>query len=162
MDTSTHRGGIDLGGTKIQAVVVDRRNAVVGQARRPTPTSGGPDDVVRELAAALAEAAADAGCDPERLAGVGIGAPGATDPAAGTLAHAGNLPGWERPYPLASRLAELVGAPVLLGNDVGVAVDAEFQLGAGNPYSSLLGVWWGTGVGGAVILDGEHWRGRGA
>ena len=156
------RGGIDLGGTKIQAAVVDERNAVIGQARRPTPTTGGPDDVVREMAATLKEAAASAGCDTAALAGVGVGAPGPADAAAGTLSHAGNLPGWEKPYPLAARLSELVGAGVSLGNDVGVAVDAEFHLGAGKPYQSLLGVWWGTGVGGGIILNGEHWVGRGA
>ncbi len=156
------RGGIDLGGTKIQAVVTDERNAVVGQARRPTPTTGGPDDVVRAMATALKEAAAEAGCESSALTGVGVGAPGATDPVAGTLAHAGNLPGWDKPYPLAARLAEHAGAQVFLGNDVGVAVDAEFRLGAGKAYDSLLGVWWGTGVGGGVILNGERWLGRGA
>jgi glucokinase len=160
--TQSHRGGIDLGGTKIQAVVVDKRNAAVGQARRPTPTTGGPADVVREMAATLKEAAATAGCDPTELTGVGVGAPGAADATAGTLARAGNLPGWDKPYPLAARLSEQLGAPVFLGNDVGVAVEAEFRLGAGKPYSSLLGVWWGTGVGGGVILNGEHWLGRGA
>lgn len=162
MENETRRGGIDLGGTKIQAVVVDSRNAVLGQSRRPTPTTGGPEDVVRELAAALKEAAAAAGCEPSALAGVGIGAPGAADSAAGTLAHAGNLPGWDKPYPLSAKLSAEVGAPVFLGNDVGVAVAAEFHLGAGQPYRSLLGVWWGTGVGGGVILDGQPWHGRGA
>jgi glucokinase len=156
------RGGIDLGGTKIQAVVVDGRNAVLGQSRRPTPTTGGPDDVVREMAVTLKEAAAAASIDTSALTGVGVGAPGAADSATGTLAHAGNLPGWSEPYPLAARLSELLGPPVFLGNDVGVAVDAEFRLGAGKPYRSLLGVWWGTGVGGGVILNGEHWAGRGA
>lgn len=162
MENETRRGGIDLGGTKIQAVVVDSRNAVLGQARRATPTTGGPADVVREMAATLKDAATAAGCEPSALTGVGVGAPGATDPTAGTLAHAGNLPGWDKPYPLAAKLTGELGAPVLLGNDVGVAVDAEFHLGAGQPYRSLLGVWWGTGVGGGIILDGEHWRGRGA
>lgn len=160
--TQAYRGGIDLGGTKIQAVVVDERNAVVGQARRPTPTTGGPPDVVREMAIALKEAAASAGCDAAALQGVGVGAPGAADASSGTLAHAGNLPGWDEPFPLATRLSEQVGVPVLLGNDVGVAVEAEFELGAGKPYDSLLGVWWGTGVGGGVILNGKHWLGRGA
>jgi glucokinase len=47
------RGGLDLGGTKIQAVVVDAGGQVLGEARRPTPTSGGPDDVARELAASM-------------------------------------------------------------------------------------------------------------
>ena len=49
-----------------------------------------------------------------------------------------------------------------LGNDVQVATDAEFKLGAGRLYDSLLGVFWGTGVGGGLILDGKPWTGRGA
>jgi glucokinase len=58
------RGGVDLGGTKIQAVVVDHANTVVGQARRPTPKAGGPDGVAEEIAATLGEAAAVAGLEP--------------------------------------------------------------------------------------------------
>jgi glucokinase len=156
------RGGIDLGGTKIQAVVVDGRNTIVGQSRRPTPTVGGPPDVVAEMAATLEEAATQATCSTSDLLGVGVGAPGAASFETGVLAHAPNLPGWEDPYPLAADLCERVGAPVLLGNDVGVAVDAEFQLGAGKPFRSILGIWWGTGVGGGIVLDGERWLGRGA
>jgi glucokinase len=51
---------------------------------------------------------------------------------------------------------------VLLGNDVSVAVDAEFVLGAARDAQSLLGVFWGTGVGGGIVLDGKPWHGRGA
>ena len=49
-----------------------------------------------------------------------------------------------------------------IGNDVDVATNAEFKLGAGKPYDSILGVFWGTGVGGGLILDGKPWTGRGA
>jgi glucokinase len=156
------RGGIDLGGTKIQAVVVDSKNAVVGQARRPTPTSGGPAAVVGAIASTLEEAAATAGCDTSALLGAGIGVPGPIDHDRGTLERAANLPGWDEPFPIVDVLTERLGAPIHLGNDVGVAVDAEFRLGAGKPYRSLLGIWWGTGVGGGIILDGEHWHGRGS
>jgi glucokinase len=156
------RGGIDLGGTKIQAVVVDSKNAVVGQARRPTPTSGGPAAVVGAIASTLEEAAATAGCDTSALLGAGIGVPGPIDHDRGTLERAANLPGWDEPFPIVEVLTERLGAPIHLGNDVGVAVDAEFRLGAGKPYRSLLGIWWGTGVGGGIILDGEHWHGRGS
>jgi glucokinase len=55
----------------------------------------------------------------------------------------------------------MLGSPVKVGNDVQVAITAEYELGAGRPYSSLLGVFWGTGVGGGLILDGKPWRGRG-
>ena len=50
---------------------------------------------------------------------------------------------------------------MFVGNDVQVATDAEFKLGAGKPYKSLLGVFWGTGVGGGLILNGKPWLGRG-
>src|SRR5829696_3378058 len=98
------RGGIDLGGTKIQAVVVDADSAVLGQARHPTPTSGGPDDVADAMAAALHEASAAAGGEPSALHGVGVGSPGAIDATAGTVTEARNLPGWDGSYPLASAL----------------------------------------------------------
>jgi glucokinase len=157
------RGGIDLGGTKIQAIVVDPDHHVLGQARRPTPQEGGPADVVAAIAEALDEAAEQAGVAPAALSGIGIGAPGAIDEEAGTLARAGNLPGWRDAYPLAHELGSRAGGTrVRLGNDVQVATDAEFTLGAAREFSSLLGVFWGTGVGGGIVLDGKPWVGRGA
>jgi glucokinase len=155
------RGGIDLGGTKIQAIIADPDNHVLGQARRPTPQVGGPGDVVAALTEALVEAAEEASVAPDSLGGVGIGAPGAIDEDAGTLARAGNLPGWRDPYPLVQQLGDRLGTRVRLGNDVQVATDAEFTLGAAREFSSLLGVFWGTGVGGGIVLDGKPWVGRG-
>jgi len=156
------RGGIDLGGTKIEAIVVDDANAILGSAKRETPRSGGPDDVVRELAEAIREAASAAGTEPAQLAGVGVGAPGAVDRAAGTVARAGNLPGWAGSFPLAAVLGGELGVAVVVANDVRAAVEAERMLGAGRTYPSFLGAWWGTGVGGGVVLDGALWQGRGA
>jgi len=157
------RGGIDLGGTKIEAIVVDDESRVLGSARRETPRAGGPPDVVRELAAAIRDAAAATGVQPSELAGVGIGSPGEVDGAAGTVARAANLPGWSNgAFPLASALGDELGTRVLLGNDVRVAVEAERVLGAGRSHPSFLGVWWGTGIGGAVVLDGKLWLGRGS
>jgi glucokinase len=157
------RGGLDLGGTKIQAVVVDERSEVLGQSRRPTPGAGGPPAVADALAATLAEAAGDAGVEPGSLEGIGVGSPGAVDAGAGTVADARNIPGWsDEPYPLAAALTERTGVHVGIGNDVQVAVDAEFALGAAKQSRSLLGVFWGTGVGGGIILEGRPWLGRGA
>ncbi|RKH36663.1 ROK family protein [Corallococcus sicarius] len=165
--TSTDRsriwGGIDLGGTKIEAVIVDARGEVLGRARHPTPVKGGPGEVVKELYGTLGEAAQTAGITPAKLAGVGVGAPGSVDANRGTLAHTGNVAGgWDAPYPLASDLGDLVGSKVVMGNDVQVAVAAEYKLGAGRNYRSVLGVWWGTGVGGGLVLNGVPWRGQGS
>ena len=156
------RGGIDLGGTKIQAAVVDGDGQVHGQSRLPTPTEGEPADVAAAMADAMREAAADADVETADLDGVGVGSPGVVDDAAGTVAGAGNLPHWDAPFALRDALSEALGCPVRLGNDVQVATDAEVALGAGRPYGSLLGVFWGTGVGGGIVLDGKPWLGRAA
>ena len=157
-----YRGGIDLGGTKIEAAVVDDSGTVVGQARHPTPTTGGPPDVADAIAAAMREAAAGADVETPALVGIGVGSPGKIDNEAGTVTGAKNLPGWDGSFDLRAALESSCGAPVAIGNDVDVATDAEFQLGSGRAYQSLLGVFWGTGVGGGIILDGKPWLGRGA
>lgn len=158
----TARGGIDLGGTKIQAVVVDEDHEVLGQARRPTPTKGGPQDVADAMAGALGDAAEAAGVKTKALGGVGAGSPGIVDTDAGTVSGARNLPGWEGTFALGDALEQALGCRTVLGNDVQVATDAEFALGVGRPYHSLLGVFWGTGVGGGIVLNDEPWLGRGA
>jgi glucokinase len=98
----------------------------------------------------------------DALAGVGIGSPGEIDAATGTVTSAGNLPGWSGSFALAGALGGDLGCPVALGNDVQVATDAEAELGAAREYDSLLGVFWGTGVGGGLVLGGRPWVGRGA
>ena len=156
------RGGIDLGGTKIQAVVVDSAGGLLGDARGPTPLTGGPRGVIAVMAAVLREAATAAGVDSGKLAGVGVGSPGDVDAAAGTVSNVVNLPGWDGAVPVGDELGSALGVPVVLGNDVQVATEAEATLGAGRDYSSMLGVFWGTGVGGGIVLDGRPWVGRGA
>jgi glucokinase len=156
------RGGIDLGGTKIQAVVVSEDHVVQGQSRHPTPTEGGPPDVAAAMIAAMRDAAREAGVETSALTGIGVGSPGDVDAGRGTVSSALNLPGWAGDFALGETLERELGVGLRLGNDVQVATDAEFELGAGRAYRSLLGVFWGTGVGGGIVLDGKPWVGRGA
>jgi len=156
------RGGIDLGGTKIQAVVVNGAGRPLGDARAPTPHDGGPADVAEAMSAVLREAATAAGVEPAELSGVGVGSPGDVDAATGVVSNVVNLPNWAAGFPLAETLAGALRTQVAIGNDVQVATNAEARLGAGKPYSSLLGVFWGTGVGGGIVLNGKAWVGRGA
>ena len=161
--SSSHlTGGVDLGGTKIQTAVIDEAGNVVGEARERTPTTGGPPDVADAIAHAMRAASAKAGVDTPSLAGIGVGSPGDVVEGEGVVSQARNLPGWEDNFPLGQRLAEALGTTVRVGNDVQVATNAELALGAGRPYNSLIGVFWGTGVGGGLILDGKPWLGRGA
>ena len=118
--------------------------------------------MVKQLDEAMAEAAEAAELETSALTGVGVGSPGSVDEAAGTVTQARNLPGWNGTFEVAKVLGDKLGTPVRVGNDVQVAITAEHKLGAGRPYDSLLGVWWGTGVGGGVIIDRKLWLGRGS
>jgi glucokinase len=110
---------------------------------------------------AMKEACQAAQLDSSSLRGVGVGSPGVIDDATGAVSTARNLPGWNGSFELGQTLSGALGTPVFIGNDVQVATDAEFQLGAGKPYKSILGVFWGTGVGGGLVLNGKPWVGRG-
>lgn len=156
------RGGIDLGGTKIEAIVVDSEHEVLGQSRQPTPQDNGADGVAAAMANAMSEAAAAAGTTTAALTGVGVGSPGQVEARSGVVSNAKNLPDWNGSFPLGARLADALGTGVKLGNDVSVAVAGEYELGAGRNHDSVLGVFWGTGVGGGLILGGRQWHGRGS
>jgi glucokinase len=155
-------GGLDLGGTKIQAVVLDGRRKVIAETKRPTPQDGGADDVVDALAETLTEACAEAGVEASDLTGVGVGSPGVIDARRGVVTGAKNLPGEGAPIKMTAGLRERTGTRAYVENDVTVGVTAEYHLGAARRSKSLLGVWWGTGVGGGIVLDGKPWEGRGA
>jgi glucokinase len=159
--TTGLRGGVDLGGTNIQAVVTGRGGKVVGEARRNTPREG-PEAVANDIAIAVGEAATAAGVRVRELAGVGIGAPGSIDAANGLVLRAPNVRGFDEPFALAPTVAKRLGVAVALGNDVSVASEAERRFGAGRGVRSFLGVFWGTGVGGGLVMDGRVVVGRGS
>ncbi|HSO98591.1 MAG TPA: ROK family protein [Solirubrobacteraceae bacterium] len=154
-------GGIDMGGTKVEAAVIAAPVEVRGSARLPTPTEGGPQAVADVMIKAIKEACTQAGVEPGALVGVGVGSPGIVDPQTGVVSSARNLPDWTGSFPLGEILSRALGTTVRVGNDVQLATDGEFQHGAGQPFGSLLGVFWGTGVGGGIVLDGKPWLGRG-
>jgi glucokinase len=154
-------GGIDLGGTKIQAAVIGEDHDVLGAKRDQTPLQGGPQAIAAKMVEVMRDAAELAGVETSALEGIGVGSPGSIDANAGTVSTAMNLSGWGGTFALRDALQSELGAPVFIGNDVDLAVDAEFEVGAAREFSSLLGVFWGTGVGGGIILDGTPWTGRG-
>jgi glucokinase len=154
-------GGIDLGGTKIAASVLDENHKVISYRRRPTPDKGGPADVVRAMATTMQEAAIDAGTEAHKLLAVGVGSPGSVNAETGAVSGAGNLPDWDGTFQLGMALREELGTEVKVGNDVQVGTRGEFELGAGAEYESLLGVFWGTGVGGGIIMNSQPMLGRG-
>ena len=152
--------GVDLGGTKIQAVVVSC-GIVVGQSRHPTPNTNAAD-VVAEIVAAIRSALDDAGMEPSALRAIGIGTPGSVEVATGHVSHARNVPGFVDEVALGPMVsAAFHGTQVVVDNDVRAAVIGEFRQGAGRRFRDFLGVFVGTGVGGGLILQGELRHGRG-
>lgn len=154
--------GVDLGGTKIQTVVL-RDEEVVGSARVLTPQTGDPADVIEAIVGTIRASLEGAGASQSDLRGIGIGTPGEVYAKAGAVLLAANVPGFSDRVELGPLVSKALGRKkVRIGNDVSLGVLGEYQRGAGRPYENLLGVWVGTGVGGGLILDGELHDGRGA
>jgi glucokinase len=146
--------GMDLGGTKILAAVVDKRGQIVAEAKQKTMADKGPDAVIERIAETAVQAAAAGQIGWKAIKGVGIGAPGPMDPDSGTVYTPPNLPGWKE-VALGPRLSEALGVPVCLENDVNLGTLGEHALGAGRGTKDMVGIFVGTGVGGGLILDGK-------
>jgi glucokinase len=155
-DVGMSRGvvvGVDIGGTKVLAGVVDDTGAVPATALRTTPGRRG---VTRQAEDAMVEAVLEA-AGGQPLAGVGVAAAGFVDPGGDRVMFAPHLP-WQG-EPLRELLQDRLGCPVLLDNDANCAARAEGHHGAARGARSALMITMGTGIGGAVLLDGRVLRG---
>ncbi|HEY0247473.1 MAG TPA: ROK family protein [Gryllotalpicola sp.] len=147
------RLGLDIGGTKIDAVAVDADATVLSRVR--VATGFGPEAVVHNATAAAIRAAEAAGAGAAALDSIGIGIPGIVDAGAGIVRHAVNL-GLEE-LALGAILAARLGAPVTVENDVNAAsVGAHHLLGLTDAMAYLN---LGTGLAAGFVLDGRLWRG---
>lgn len=151
--------GIDVGGTKLLAGVVDADWKILSMVKKATKGEAGVEAVVKRVARVARDAAREAGIRLADIAGICSAAPGALNPDDGIVRHAPNLPGWED-IPFARLLSEaLSGVPVFIENDGNLGTLGEHALGAAAGYRDVIGYWVGTGVGGGLILDGKLWRG---
>jgi glucokinase len=143
--------GVDIGGTKLLAVVATEKGEIVTERRQPTAT--GPDAVLAATAAVVAELIA---AEPGILA-VGVGLPGLVD-LDGHVHYAPNLPGFVG-VAARERLAATCPVPVVVDNDANVAALGEVLHGAGRGYREVLVVTLGTGIGGGLVINGKVHRG---
>jgi glucokinase len=146
--------GIDLGGTKILAAVVDPEGHIIAESKTKTKAEKGPEAVTERIAETAQEAVRQAGLRWAEVQGVGIGVPGPMNPETGVIYRPPNLPGWDE-VDLGPRLSKALGVPVFLENDVNLGTLGEHTFGAGRGTRDMVGVFVGTGVGGGLILDGK-------
>jgi glucokinase len=144
---------LDVGGTRIKAGVVDSAHRVRTDRVFDTRRAEGPEAVAARVRDVLAEMAEGARRDGLAPVAAGVVLPGVVDESSGRVVFAANL-GW-RDLPLAERLAKRVDLPVAVGHDVRAGGLAESVLGAGRGESDLLFLPIGTGIAGALILDGR-------
>jgi glucokinase len=144
--------GVDIGGTKVAAGVVDVDGNVLAHARRPTP-SRSPQEVEAVIGALVEELRAE-----HEIVAVGIGAAGIIDEGRSTVRYAPNL-AW-RDEPLKAALEEFIDVPVVVENDANAMAWAEHRFGAGRGEGDLVCLTVGTGIGGGLVLGGRLFRGH--
>ena len=146
--------GVDIGGTKIATGVVDEEGRILDQVRVPTDARD-PASIDRAIAASCNELMAK-----HDVGAIGIAAAGFVSSDRETVSFAPNI-GW-RNYPLAKNVGDLLNkkVPIVVENDANAAGWAEFAFGAGRGTTDMLMLTVGTGLGGAIILDGHLLRGK--
>lgn len=151
-------GAIDLGGTKVRAIVADLDGNVYGEDIRLSETAQGPDAVLQRMTETLEAAARAAGARAADLAGLGIATPGTIDTTLGVVTEAPQLPGWHD-VPLVPIMAERLSLPVILENDASAGALGEHAFGGGVGTRHMLYLTISTGVGGGIIIDGKLYTG---
>jgi glucokinase len=147
---------LDMGGTKILALAMDAGFNKLGKSRKktlPKKPPVGAEAVFDRMCEVIDGAIEDGQLDKGDLAGIGVGSPGPLDPDAGVLIDLANLP--FKNFPLVDRLRKAYKVPVLLDNDVNVGTFGEYHFGSAKGGRHVLGVFPGTGIGGALVLDGR-------
>ncbi len=153
--------GVDIGGTKVAAGLVDSAGKITHQTRTPMVAA----DAAAGLGAvqdAIDSVRVAANRNPESrvsISGIGICAPGPLDPRTGVVINPPNLPGW-RNFPLAAEVSKAYSLPVRVDNDGNAAALAEALWGAGSGYRNVFYATVGTGIGTGIIFDGRIYHGR--
>jgi glucokinase len=154
--------GVDIGGTKVAAGVVDANGTILCHTRNPmvanNGTASGLTSVISAIEAASALAVTAAGAQ-NLIRGIGLCSPGPLDPKTGVVINPPNLPCW-RNFPLAAEVAQIYRVPVKVDNDANAAGLAETLWGSGRGYRNVFYATIGTGIGTAIVLDGRIFHGR--
>ncbi len=149
--------GVDMGGTKILAAVINVAGEIISQSKTATKADKDVGKVIDRIARCIRKAINLAGLDSSQIRAIGIGAPGPLDPETGVVIFASNL-GWSN-VPLKSELETRTGISTFVDNDVNLCALGESAFGVGQGVKSLVGIFVGTGIGGGIILEGKLFHG---
>lgn len=148
--------GVDLGGTNVRSAVVGAGGVISHHAKLSVSGSKSADEVIDHIVTCIGQTMAS--CGREEVRGVGVGTPGLIIEETGTIVYAPNVPGWTD-LPLKSLLQQRLDLPVSIENDANAAAIGEHWVGGGAGYKNLVCITLGTGVGGAIIMNNQVWRG---
>jgi glucokinase len=151
--------GMDVGGTKIAAGVVDRQANIIARHTLTGHNCAMPEHVLACVERAYEALLDQSGIQPEHLAGMGLGFAGHVNGKAGIVITSSNLPGWDH-VPLRDILQKRLSVPVVLENDTKLNGLAEYMYGAGQGVDNMCYVTVSTGYGMAIIIDGELYTGH--
>ena len=149
--------GVDLGGTQLRAVLIDREGELLAYQRTDTAAERGPTAVIAQIEQLITMVTAQV--DRQDVVGIGVGTPGPLDPFDGIVLEAPNLAGWIN-VPLKALLQERTSLPVTVGNDANAAGLGEWRFGSGRGCQDFVYVTISTGIGGGVIAQGNLLLGR--
>ncbi|MDP4132763.1 MAG: ROK family glucokinase [Bacillota bacterium] len=149
--------GIDLGGTKIAAGLVNQRGKLILKKSIPTKAERGASAIISDMADLALTVTKMGGKTMDDIKHVGVGSPGHVDTETGTLVSASNLP--FKSLPMRDMLCSLLNKPVFIENDANCAALAESKVGAAKGTKHSLTVTLGTGVGGGIIINKKIYAG---
>src|SRR5713226_6455981 len=150
--------GVDIGGTKVAAGLVDANGEILARNRTPMLTAGAPSNGLAAVSTAIRGLFSDASSQ-NQIEAIGICAPGPLNPYTGVIINPPNLPIWHN-YPLAEEMRRLYNVHVRVDNDANAAALAEAKWGAGRGFPNIFYATVGTGIGTGIIFDAFIMEGR--
>jgi glucokinase len=151
--------GVDVGGTKVAAGLVDRHGEIKTQVRTPMVANGEADEGLAAVVSAIDLVLDHDANTRAQIRGIGICAPGPLDPTTGVVINPPNVPCW-RNFPLAAEIEKIYGVPVKIENDANAAALAETYWGAGRGFRHIFYAGIGTGIGTGIVCGGRIYNGR--
>ena len=155
---SSHVVGIDIGGTKLAAVVADKDGNILHKVRKPTESQRGPQHAVQLILSMVDEVLDLATLRREDISGIGVSCGGPLDTKTGIIYSPPNLPGWDA-LPLKDLIESKFHIPTIIENDANASALAEARFGGGRGYDYVLYMTMSTGIGGGIVANGEIYHG---